>query len=63
MRGHIIKRYKNSYTIVLNLGVDPWTGKRKQQWVSVRGTKKDYAKPNLAPRTAEGFDKMVSPRR
>jgi len=41
MRGHIIKRYKNSYTIVLNLGVDPWTGKRKQQWVSVKGTKKE----------------------
>jgi integrase len=90
MRGHIIKRYKNSYTIVLNLGYDPVTGKRKQQWVSVKGTKKDaekrlsellhqldtgtfmkpgkttlaeylerwlkdYAWPNLAPRTAEGY--------
>jgi len=90
MRGHIVKRYKNSYTIVLNLGIDLATGKRKQQWVSVRGTKKDaekrlaeilhqldngtfvkpgkttlaefldrwledYAWPNLAPRTAEGY--------
>ena len=88
MRGHIIKRYKNSYTIVLNLGVDPITGRRKQQWLSVKGTKKEaekrlsdvlhqldtgtfmkpgkttlgeflerwlkeYAWPNLAPRTAE----------
>ena len=44
MRGHIIKRYKNSYTIVLNLGVDPTTRKRKQQWVSVKGTKKDAEK-------------------
>lgn len=44
MRGHIIKRYKDSYTIVLNLGVDPSTGKRKQQWVSVKGTKKEAEK-------------------
>jgi integrase len=41
MRGHIKKRYKNSYTIVLNLGIDLSTGKRKQKWVSVKGTKKD----------------------
>ncbi len=44
MRGHIKKRYKNSYTVVLNLGIDPTTGKRKQQWVSVKGTKKDAEK-------------------
>jgi integrase len=44
MRGHIVKRYKDSYTIVLNLGPDPQTGKRKQQWVSVKGTKKDAEK-------------------
>jgi integrase len=41
MRGHIIKRYKDSYTIVLNLGRDPSTGKRKQQWLAVKGTKKE----------------------
>jgi hypothetical protein len=41
MRGHIVKRYKDSYTIVLSLGIDPATGKRRQQWVSVKGTKKD----------------------
>ena len=40
MRGHITKRGKDSYTIVLNLGRDPTTGKRKQQWVSAKGTKK-----------------------
>jgi len=44
MRGHITKRSKDSYTIVLNLGTDPQTGKRKQQWVSVKGTKKDAEK-------------------
>lgn len=94
MRGHIIKRYKGSYTIVLNLGVDPATGKRKQQWDSVKGTKKDaekrlaellhqldtgtfmkpgkttmseylerwlkeYAWPNLAPRTVEGYEHII----
>jgi len=94
MRGHIIKRYKNSYSVVLNMGIDPTTGKRKQQWVSVKGTKKDaekrlaemlhqidtgsfmkpgkttvaeflerwlkdYAKPNLAPRTAEGYESII----
>lgn len=44
MRGHITKRGKDSYSIVLNLGRDPETGKRKQQWVSVKGTKKDAEK-------------------
>ncbi len=94
MRGHITKRGKNSYTIVLNLGIDPQTGKRKQQWVSVKGGKKDaekrlsellhqldtgtfmkptkttlaeylerwlkdYAWPNLAPKTAEGYEHII----
>ena len=40
MRGHIKTRSKGSWTIILNLGRDPATGKRKQQWVTVRGTKK-----------------------
>ncbi|MFC1938087.1 tyrosine-type recombinase/integrase [Chloroflexota bacterium] len=95
MRGHIVKRYTDSYTIVFELGIDPTTGKRKQQWVSVKGTKKDaekrlaellhqldtgtylkpgktnlaeflerwlkdYVWPNLAPRTAEGYQSIVS---
>ena len=94
MRGSIIKRYKDSYTIVIELGKDPVTGKRKQHWVSVRGTKKeagkklaellhqmdkgtfikpdkitvgeylerwlkDYVRPNLAPRTAEGYEHIL----
>jgi integrase len=94
MRGHIVKRGKNSYTIVLGVGTDPQTGKRKQQWISVKGTKRDaekrlsdllhqldngtfmkpgkttlgeflerwlrdYAWPNLAPRTAEGYETIV----
>jgi len=94
MRGHITKRGKDSYTIVLNLGRDPSTGKRKQQWVSVKGTKKeadkrlsellsqldngiyikpgkttlaeflelwlkDYAWPNLSPKTAEVYEYII----
>ena len=44
MRGHITKRYKGSYTIVLSMGIDPSTGKHKQQWISVNGAKKDAEK-------------------
>lgn len=44
MRGHIIKRYKDSYTIVLTMGKDSATGKSKQQWISVKGTKKEAEK-------------------
>ncbi|MBA7648150.1 putative prophage phiRv2 integrase [subsurface metagenome] len=41
MRGHIIKRGKNSYSLAISLGRDATTGKYKYQWVTVRGTKKD----------------------
>lgn len=41
MRGHLVKRGKGSWSIVLHLGRDPATGKRKQQWISVKGTKRD----------------------
>lgn len=44
MRGHITKRGKNSYSIIISLGQDPATGKRKQQWVTVKGSKKDAEK-------------------
>ena len=40
MRGHIKQRSKGSWSIVLDLGRDPSTGKRRQQWVTVRGSKK-----------------------
>ncbi len=99
MRGHIVKRYstryKNSWTITIEMGKDPATGKRKQQTVSVKGTKKqaeqrleemlhaldtgtfmrpgkttlaaflekyihDYARPNLSPRTTEGYESIFT---
>ena len=44
MRGHITKRGKNSYSIKVSLGKDSNTGKYRQQWISVKGTKKDAEK-------------------
>ena len=95
MRGHITKRSEDSYSIVLDVGTDPATGRRRQQRVTVKGTKKDaekrlgelihqldtgifirpgkttlseylhrwvkeYAWPNLSPRTAEGYEHIIS---
>ncbi len=47
MRGSIIKQKHQapgSWSIVLSLGLDPATGKRKQQWITVRGNKHDAEK-------------------
>lgn len=41
MRGHIVKRAKNSYSICVSLGKDATTSKYKQQWFSIKGTKKE----------------------
>ena len=40
MRGTIKTRSKGSWTIILDLGRDPASGKRKQKWLTQRGTKK-----------------------
>ena len=40
MKGHIRRRGKKSWAVILDLGRDE-TGKRKQKWHTVRGTKKD----------------------
>ncbi len=40
MKGHIRKRGKTSWAIVLDLGRDA-AGKRRQKWHSVKGTRKD----------------------
>ena len=36
-----MKRSKESWSIVLDIGREPSTGKRRQQWISVKGTRKD----------------------
>jgi len=41
MKGHIRQRSKGSWTLFVDLGRDPETGKRKQKLLTVRGTKKD----------------------
>jgi len=45
MRGRIIKRKgSKNYTIVLQLGLDPATGKRKQQWITAGLSKREAEK-------------------
>jgi hypothetical protein len=41
MTGSLKKRSEHSWTIVLYLGKDPISGKKKQSWRTVNGTKKD----------------------
>ncbi len=41
MRGHIKQRSKGSWSIVIDVGRDPQTGKRRQQWQTIKGTKRD----------------------
>lgn len=45
MRGRIIKRKGSSnYTIILQLGLDPVSGKRKQQWIAAGNSKREAEK-------------------
>ena len=44
MRGYITKRGKHSYSIGISVGKDTTTGKYKQQWITVKGNKKDAEK-------------------
>jgi len=41
MRGHIKKRSEGSWSIVIDIGKDPVTGTRKQQWYTIKGTKRE----------------------
>lgn len=41
MPGHITKRGRSSWTVVVDLGRDPVTGKRRQLWRAVKGPKRD----------------------
>jgi len=44
MRGHLVKRGSDSWSIVLYTGRDPQTGKKQYKWHSVKGTKKQAEK-------------------
>ena len=37
MKGHIVKRAKGTYSVVIELGTHPETGKRQQKWITVEG--------------------------
>jgi len=41
VKRHIRKRSKNSWSIVIDIGQCPQTRKRRHQWHTVKGTKKD----------------------
>jgi integrase len=41
MAGHIRKRGRSSWTVIVDLGNDPTTGKRRQLWRSVKGPKRE----------------------
>ena len=41
MKGHIRKRGERSWALVVELDRDPATGRRRQRWHSVKGTKRD----------------------
>ncbi len=42
MKGHLRKRGKSSWSVIISLGLDQH-GKRTQSWHTVRGTKKTSA--------------------
>ena len=44
MRGHIVKRGKDSWSVIIYTGRDPQTGKKQYKWHSVKGTKKQAEK-------------------
>lgn len=41
MPGHIRKRGRSSWTVIVDLGTDPTTSKRRQLWRSVKGPKRE----------------------
>ena len=41
MEGHVKKRAKDTWSVVVDFGRDPASGKRRQLWRSVRGTKRE----------------------
>lgn len=45
MRGHVRKRYKNSWVAIVYLGHDPATGKERRRWYTFRTKQEAEACP------------------
>ena len=63
MKGHIRQRSKGSWTIWVDLGRDPETGKRRQQTMTVRGTKRDAERESRAILTRLETGAYIKPTR
>jgi integrase len=61
MRGHIRRRGKASWELKFDTGIDPATGKRNIQYVSVKGTRKDAQAKLAELLTAVGHGRYVEP--
>ena len=62
MRDGIVQRADGTWSFVLELPRDPETGKRRQKWETVRGTRKDAErrKAELITEIAKGFGCLAS---
>ncbi len=64
MRGHIRKRSPGSWTIAVNLGIDPATGKHRQKWSSKNGTKREadeeLTKPGVEVEKVANLDSWLA---
>jgi integrase len=63
MRGHIRQRSKGSWTIVVDAGRDPETGKRRQLWCTIRGAKREAERTLRGMLTALEKGTYVEPNR
>ena len=61
MRGSIRNRSKGSWSIIIDVGKDPKTGKRRQQWHTIKGTKRDAQRALREMLTAVETGNYVKP--
>ncbi len=61
MKGHIRKRGKDSYAVVVSLPYDPKTGRYPQAWVTVQGGKREAEKKLAELQHQLDTDTLVRP--
>lgn len=59
-KGHLHERNHNVFSLVIELGKDPLTGKRRQKWVTFYGTKRE-AEKKLAELVADANKGQIAP--